>query len=372
MKVLALLIALFTAQAWGACDSPLSRTNSSANTVLTAAALNSDFNQILNQLNALPGDCITDGTIEFSKLDSGSFAVPLNALKQGLNVTRSDAATLTVGKGWAAVNGVWTTNSGSVNVDFSCSGCASETASTLYYLKVKTSTVGATFATSDLLIDTTAPNPYGYDDSDNLVLARFYNNNDSDIDQYSIDQWSHSANQFIPQRTGWINDGNWTVDGTSTDPTIPAAIENFMNWRRVGSEIEIYASLWYTAAGSGGSGDYLVTLPASLRFATGVPGAKTWVTAGTTNSNPGAAAGIFGKWTCHNLTNSYYELGGPQVWNATGYRMISMNNNDATEWYWGSGSGICTIGGDDHSYNILGRAKIAGWCDAGTTCSTGG
>lgn len=68
MKKLILLIALFATQAHAVCTSPISRTNNTANQVLTSTKYNLDLNTVYSKVNNLPGDCITDETITTDKI----------------------------------------------------------------------------------------------------------------------------------------------------------------------------------------------------------------------------------------------------------------------------------------------------------------
>lgn len=73
MKTILILTTLFyfTGQAFGACSSPISRTNSSANTVLTSTKYNTDVNTVYTHVNNMDGDCIQDSSIEKAKLAAG-------------------------------------------------------------------------------------------------------------------------------------------------------------------------------------------------------------------------------------------------------------------------------------------------------------
>lgn len=202
------------------------RSNYVTNQVLTSSALNTDFNQLVTKLNAFDGGCITAGTLESDSLNTTQFAPMLKGIKEGCKVSYSNASTVSIGKCLAAVNGNFVTTTAATTASFGCSGCSSETSSTTYYTYIQTGSTGSTLTP---LISTTAPNEDGYDDSGNKVLASFYNNASSDIDQYSIRQWA--VNQFTPIETGfsafvssagvvsgenldWIN-GNASVSDTS-------------------------------------------------------------------------------------------------------------------------------------------------------------
>lgn len=74
MKNLALLLSLWFASgyAYAVCSSPISRTNNSANQVLTSTKYNLDLNTVYSKVNNLPGDCINDETITTDKIADGA------------------------------------------------------------------------------------------------------------------------------------------------------------------------------------------------------------------------------------------------------------------------------------------------------------
>jgi len=159
----------------GTCTT-ISRTDVGANSVLTSSKYNTDHNTAYAAHNAFDGGCVTDGTLESGALNTTDFSVLLNAPIEGCVVTRSDAATINVGRCRIAVNGTYHTTTSDNSVTWGCSGCSSETSATVYYVYVKT---GDSFA---LLISTSAPNNDGYDSSGNRVIGRFYNDAGSDIE----------------------------------------------------------------------------------------------------------------------------------------------------------------------------------------------
>lgn len=166
----------------------ISRTNNSPNTVLTSTKYNSDLNTVYTHTNSLDGGCVTDGTLEDGALNTSDFGVPLNAIKQGCNVTRSDAATLSVDSCYVSVNNKWIKTNSATTVTWGCSGCASEVAGQKYYLYAAATSTSP--ASLDLLISTTGPNGDGFDGSNNRVLAGFYNTASGDISQY-IHPWAN-------------------------------------------------------------------------------------------------------------------------------------------------------------------------------------
>lgn len=211
----------------GTCSS-ISRTNAASLSVLTSTKYNTDLNTVYSAANALDGGCITDGTLESSALNSTDFAPLLKGLQQGCKVIYSNASTVQIDKCIAAVNGSFVTTTSTTNASFGCSGCSAEVASTTYYVYIQTGSSGSTLTP---LILTTAPNNDGYDNTGNRVLARFYNRGDSDIDQYSIDQWVTS--RFVPTNTVWGDCGLVAGDFTSFGSV--TSIEDFC--RRSGQDL---------------------------------------------------------------------------------------------------------------------------------------
>jgi hypothetical protein len=235
MKTILLLIALFfTSQAFAVCTSVIARTNFSANQVLTSTRLNTELNTVYTRANELPGDCVTAATIDSTKLSTDLNPV-LKGIKEGCLVTRSTAAIITVDKCLLAVNGKMVSTTSANTVTMACGACSAETVSTTYYVYAVTGSTGTTLT---LKISTVAPNADGYNAGGDRVLARFYNNAASDIDQYSVDQWI--VNKFHPQQTDWIA---YTPTGTwDTNVTYAGT------WRRVGSRLEGQASVLLSGA----------------------------------------------------------------------------------------------------------------------------
>lgn len=214
MKNLILLLALcaITAKA-GTCSS-ISRSNYSTNQVLTSSSLNTQLNTVYSAVNSFDGGCITAGTLEADALNSSDFAALYNTAQSGCLVSYTDANTVSISKCTASVNGYLINKSTATSLAFGCSSCSSDTSSTVYYVYIATGSSGSTLTG---LILTTAPNADGYDNSGNKVLARFYNNSSSNIDQYSIDQWH--VNRFIPTNStdvSYTPAATWSTNSTWT------------------------------------------------------------------------------------------------------------------------------------------------------------
>jgi hypothetical protein len=60
--------AMLSVRAYSVCNTPLTRTNAGFQNVLTSTKYNTDVNMAYNQLNNLPGDCVTDASITTAKL----------------------------------------------------------------------------------------------------------------------------------------------------------------------------------------------------------------------------------------------------------------------------------------------------------------
>lgn len=63
-----LLLFLYCTGALAVCSSPISRTNNTANQVLTSTKYNLDLNTVYSKVNNLPGDCINDESISTDKI----------------------------------------------------------------------------------------------------------------------------------------------------------------------------------------------------------------------------------------------------------------------------------------------------------------
>lgn len=83
MKALILILAILPTLGHAVCNSVISRTNFSANSVLTSSALNSQFNTVYTRVNELPGDCITDATITTAKIQDD--AITLDKLADAIS-----------------------------------------------------------------------------------------------------------------------------------------------------------------------------------------------------------------------------------------------------------------------------------------------
>lgn len=245
MKALALLILfLFTLPAFAACSN-VTRSNYVSNQILTSSALNTDFNQLVTRINALPGDCITDGTVGSSKLDTSTLQPITKAPKEGCFASQSDSNTISVDKCILAVSGTMIEKTTATTVTWGCSGCSSEVTSTTYYVYATSA------STLTLKISTTAPDAYGYNGTDR-VLARFYNDASSAIDPYSVDNWS--GYRFVPRNQyigALTTTGSWVSNATYAGKY----------WRR-GSFL--IADVVVTCSGAPTNTGLTLTLPSSL------------------------------------------------------------------------------------------------------------
>lgn len=226
LAILALAMVFSSDAKAGTCSS-ISRTNFSPNTVLRSTDLNSQFNTVYAAANALDGGCVTDGTLELGAADSTWDPIK-DYIFSGCKVTYSDASTIAISRCYLGVNGNIVQKSTSSTVAFGCTNCSSETSGTVYYIYVANGSTGSTLTP---LILTTAPNEDGYDASNNRVIGRFYNNDNSDIDQYSLDHWVN--NRFEQVYKDYFNvSGTFTGIGTASVATSRA--------RRVGKSIQGY------------------------------------------------------------------------------------------------------------------------------------
>jgi hypothetical protein len=171
----------------GTCTS-ISRTNNSSNQVLTSTKYNLDHNTSYAAINSFDGGCTQTGTLEKDALNTTDFEVPLKAIRQGCNVTYSDANTVSVAACMISVNGAWVKKDTATTVTWGGSSDA-EANSTTYYVYAANGSSGGTL---NLLLKTTAPNGQGYDASGNVALARIYNNSSGDISS-TIHNWGDAS-----------------------------------------------------------------------------------------------------------------------------------------------------------------------------------
>lgn len=329
----------------GTCTNT-TRTNYVTNQVLTSSALNADFNQLVAKTNSLDGGCVTDGTLELAAINSSEWSAPLNGIHQGCKVSYSNSNTLSIGKCIASVNGLFVKTTASNNVTWGCSGCSSETATTTYYIFIKT---GSTGTTLNGLISTVAPNEDGYDNSGNKVIARFYNNASSDIDQYSIDQWN--TNRFVPQQTGLITYVP-TIGASTTPPTKGTNTIDAAVWYREGQYMIWKYTYKQTGAGSAGAGIYRIPLPSGLLID------STW---GTLSQSPGDS-GFVGIGAIANTVTSGAQriLTAHVIAATTTYFQVALPNVDLLTMY--SWTDVLLAYSNTSLYISLdARVKIEGW-----------
>lgn len=189
--IFCLIVAAHLSNAFAGTCTATTRTNYSPNSVLTSSALNGDFNQLVTKLNSFDGGCTTDGTLEASALNSSDFAVPLNAIKNGCVVSRSDANTVSVDKCYLSVNGSFVRTTVPTTVTWGCTSCSPETATTTYYVYAKNGSSGSTL---NLLLLTSAPNNDEYDGSGNRALGKIFNNESGD---FSYVVWNYVNGNLV-------------------------------------------------------------------------------------------------------------------------------------------------------------------------------
>lgn len=260
----ALAFSYFSTSKAGTCSS-ISRTNFSANSVLTSTELNSQFNGVYAQVNDLDGGCLTDGTLEFSSLNTSDFQPILNNVIGGCKVTRASVSSVSISPCSMTINGNTVNKTSSTTLSMGCGDCSAETATTTYYVYVKGDSTGSTL---NAFFSTVAPDTLGLNGTAK-VLAKVRNDSNSDLYQYGIDQWK--INGFHPTSYGVVDDGTITIAGSITNPTKGTGIYNDkMKWTRQGENALINMNFAQSdATGSAGIGAYIFDLPDGLSFIDG-------------------------------------------------------------------------------------------------------
>jgi hypothetical protein len=250
----------FTNASAATCSS-ISRSTFGANTVLTSSELNNQFSTVYSAANNLDAGCLTDGTLEAAALNATDFQPLLNNTVAGCKITKSSDSTISISPCSMTINGNMVNKTGASTVAFGCTGCYVELVNRAYYVYIKGDSTGTTI---NSYMTITAPNSLGYNGTDKVV-GRFWNNNSSNIDEYSIDQWS--VNQFIPQETGRVNLGNLVITATGTDPTNGTIVKDVHYFTRQGPYALMQFNYQRSATGAvAGTGYYTFTLPDGLNF----------------------------------------------------------------------------------------------------------
>ena len=242
MKLLVFILAFLTFGAYAGTCTSVSRTNASSNTVLTSSKYNTDLNTLYSAHNAYDGGCITSGTIEADALLATDFPeIGTDAIRKGVvdgcKITRKDADEIYVQGCKIAINGVFTVSTGLTTVAMGCTGCTTETTSTMFYVYV---TDSSTTTTLDVTIRGNQPQFDGtLGGSPNYrVIGRFYNDSAGDIDELSITPWI--KNQFAHVISDWVSftpTGDFTTNSTYTG-----------YYRRNGTNLEARQKITFTGA----------------------------------------------------------------------------------------------------------------------------
>jgi microcystin-dependent protein len=319
---ISLAILLASSLGFASTCTTYSRSNYSANQILTASALNADFNNLTSRTNAFDGGCVTDGSLEAGALNATDYAVVLSGIQQGCLVSYTDSNTLSISRCMASVNGRFVKTTAATPATWGCSGCSSEVSATVYYLYIKTGSTGTTLTP---FISTIAPNADGYDASGNKALAKFYNDGSSNIDRNYLFMWNIFAFQDetnpIPAGTVWATSASTCSSGwLAADGTAVSRAT--------------YARLYAAIGVSHGQGDNSTTFNVPDyrgRFLRGVDGSAgndpdkasrtAMATGGNTANNVGSVQN--GQFTSH--THDFIGYGGGAISNTVVWSSPQLN-----------------------------------------------
>lgn len=243
------LTALFVGHAEAATCTAPSRTNVSANSVLTSTEYNTSLNNLYSALasGSLDLGCAAASSLDdTATLDSTEFNALLNGVKEGCVITNTDTNTISVERCMMAVNGNFVKTTSATTVTWGCSGCQSESADQLSYVYAATGSEGSTLT---LKILAGAPNADGYDASGNRVIGKFYNNASSNIVAVQPVAWGSSYDKY-------------------TTNTTNQRIESARLLCNASSSIGSQSGTWVSTIGNRSSDTCAVTLLAGLFSAT--------------------------------------------------------------------------------------------------------
>lgn len=133
------------------------------------------------------------------------------------------------------------------------------------------------------------------------------------------------------------------ISATTTAPTMPTTtVLNNISYKQLGAKTwQVVGILHVTSAtgGSAGSGDYLLTLPASLRFDTTLPMQQSYQGTIQTNSVLNLINRLVNSEANYlRLSDNYVPAINPSgiiIWDATRYRVV-LNNGGFAYRCWGN------------------------------------
>lgn len=121
----------------------------------------------------------------------------------------------------------------------------------------------------------------------------------------------------------WTSAGAITLTATTTNPTKGTTTSDNIRYRQLGAkEWEVVMTYIQTVAGSGGSGDYLVTLPNGLSFDTTLPSQQIWTGSVGASVNNHFTYAIPSSGGNIN-TDSVGAVALPMVYSATKFRILA-------------------------------------------------
>lgn len=131
-----------------------------------------------------------------------------------------------------------------------------------------------------------------------------------------------SASFTVPVLSASLNVGPMVIGAVTTAPTLGATTTNKIQSRQIGDSYEFLYELVMTAAGSSGSGDYLLNLPSGLQFD---PARVVFST--------GAVLSIAASVGTGHITNgSSHTIVSIIPYNATQFRVLAPFNGTSTFW----------------------------------------
>jgi hypothetical protein len=151
-----------------------------------------------------------------------------------------------------------------------------------------------------------------------------YNTSTNTVERRSDAEWISG---------GTINGVGWSA--TTTSPTVGTFSRNVISYKQIGpKEWEVNIVYEQSSGGSGGSGDYIFTLPNNLSFDTTIPSQQIYQSGVTSNSwaNGQDALAASGIITDLTIGSQVY----PVIWTATTFRIFAPYPTTSNLRFWGS------------------------------------
>jgi hypothetical protein len=153
--------------------------------------------------------------------------------------------------------------------------------------------------------------------------------------------------------TDWVDGGPVGITASTTNPTKGTAIQDKIYWRRNGDSMEIRVEYSQTAGGTAGSGDYLITIPASQHIDASKVNISNTITGGIA-----AFSSVGGGVMTDTVTEGLVSV---EPFDVTRVRVqfVAVSNSNFSRGQWGSSN--FQLSNTTLRVNFYFKVPILGW-----------